>query len=152
VLQRPCLSPFAGDSHASPHAPRRARRVAARRARCEGPADADKPDPEVEQAKAILKQYLDGLVKAAEARSPSRGRRQEATGAKKFIHPKTLELITSQEKKNLVTNGLAVWCSQEDYWLMEYTLEEARKATLGAVVVEAKEKNCASPRAARTRA
>jgi hypothetical protein len=110
----------------------------------DAPADAEKPDPEIEGAKAVLKGYLDGLVKAAEGKKPKPAdvAKKLAATAKKSIHPKTLELIAAQEKKNLVTNALAVWVhAKEDYWLMEYTMEEARQAALGAIVIEAKEKN-----------
>jgi hypothetical protein len=110
----------------------------------EGPAaEADKPDPEIEGAKAVLKQYLDALVKAAEGKKPKPADvSKKLAGVKKFVHPKTLELIASQEKKNLVSNGLAVWVhAKEDYWLQEYTMEEARKALFGTVVIETKEKN-----------
>jgi len=65
--------------------------------------------------------------------------------AKKLIHPKTLELIAGQEKKNLAANAmnaLAVWNhAKEDYWLKEYELGEMRKAEYGTVVVDVREKN-----------
>jgi len=104
---------------------------------------AEKADPEIEAAKGVLKQYLDTLVKAAEGKKPKPADVvKKLAAARKFIHPKTLELIASQEKKNLVNNGLAVWVhAKDDYWLLEYTMEEARRTAAGAIVIEAKEKN-----------
>jgi len=109
----------------------------------EPPADADKPDPELAAAKAVLKQYLDTLAKSAEGKKPVPAEvAKKLQGAKKFIHPKMLELIAGQEKKSMATLALAVWDhAKDDYWLMSYDLGDAHSAALGAVVVDAKEKN-----------
>lgn len=104
------------------------------------PADAT---ADIEAAKAVLKQYLDALVKAGEGRKPKPVEvSKKLQGAKKYVHPKTLELIAAQEKKKLVTNALAVWHhAKEDYWLKVYELDEGRAAQFGTVVIEAREKN-----------
>lgn len=109
------------------------------------PAGAQEPaaDPESEAAKAVLKQYLDVLVKAGEGKKPKPADvAKKLQAAKKFVHPKTLELIAAQEKNKLVTIALAVWHhAKEDFWLKEYELGEVRKAAQGAVVVEVRERN-----------
>jgi len=109
-------------------------------------ADSAKPDPEVDAAKAVLKQYLDSLVKAGSARKAKPADvSRSLQAAKKFVHPKTLELIATQEKKNLAANAmnaLAVWNhAKEDYWLKSYEMGEGRKAEFGSVVVDVNEKN-----------
>ncbi|HEY3449469.1 MAG TPA: hypothetical protein VGK67_24150 [Myxococcales bacterium] len=109
-------------------------------------ADTAKPDPEVDAAKAVLKQYLDSLVKAGSVKKPKAADvAKSLQAAKKFIHPKTLELIAGQEKKNLAANAmnaLGTWNhAKEDYWLKSYEIGEARKAEFGSVVVDVSEKN-----------
>ncbi len=107
------------------------------------PATEAKPDADVEAAKAVLKQYLDTLIKAAEGRKPTPAQVSgKLAGAKKFIHPKTLELIATQEKNKVVTNALAVWhWAEADYWLKEFELGDLKTSVLGTVVAETREKN-----------
>lgn len=110
-------------------------------------ADPAKPDPEVEAAKGVLKQYLETLVKAGTVKGKPKAAdvAKSLQVAKKFVHPKTLELIAGQEKRNLAANAmdaLAVWNhAKEDYWLKSYELGDARKAEFGSVVVDVQEKN-----------
>ncbi|MGC4115879.1 MAG: hypothetical protein QM765_15055 [Myxococcales bacterium] len=95
----------------------------------------------------MLKQYLEFLVKAGTVKGKPKAAdvAKSLQAAKKFIHPKTLELIAGQEKKSLAANAmcaLAVWNhAKEDYWLKSYELGEARKAEFGSVVVDVSEKN-----------
>ena len=104
---------------------------------------AEKPDPDLDGAKAVLKQYLDTLVKAAEGKKPKPADvAKKLQAAKKFVHSKTLELIAGQEKKGLVSNALAVWFhAKEDYWLQQYEFADQHKSALGTVVIETREKN-----------
>ena len=109
-------------------------------------ADAAKPDPELDGAKAVLKQFLDTVVKAGSAKKPKAADvAKNLQGVKKFVHAKTLELIAGQEKKSLASNAmnaLAVWNhAKEDYWLKEYEFGDVRKAEFGSVVVDVREKN-----------
>jgi len=105
--------------------------------------EAEKPDPELESAKTVLKQYLDFLVKSSEGKKPKPADvAKKLQGAKKFLHAKTLEFIAGQEQKKLVTNALAVWVhAKEDFWLREYEIGELRKGVLGTVAIEARERN-----------
>jgi len=108
-----------------------------------GQDQADKPDPDLEGAKSVLKQYLDTLVKGAEGKKPKPADvAKKLQTAKKFIHPKTLELVAAQEKKGQVSAPMAVWFhANKDYWLQEVEVGEARKSALGTVVIETREKN-----------
>jgi hypothetical protein len=103
----------------------------------------EKPDPDFDAAKAVLKQYLDATLKAAEGRNPTPAQvSQKLAAVSKFIHPKTLALIADQEKRKVVTNALAVWhWAKADYWLKAVEVGEARKGPFGSIIVETQEKN-----------
>ena len=100
----------------------------------------------LESAQAFLKQYLDTLVKAGEGKKPKPADvARKLLGARKYLHPKTLELIAAQEKKGLAANsmsGLAAWNhAKADYWLTKFTLVAARPSDHGSVVVDTREHN-----------
>lgn len=105
-------------------------------------------EADADQAKALLTQYLDTLVKASQGQ-PRKPKPMDVsnklTAVKKMIHPKTLELIGAQEKKQVVTNGLAVWhWAKADYWLRQYELDKEKPieiGPMGTVLIQVKEKN-----------
>ena len=112
-------------------------------------------EADVEKAQAVLKQYLDTLVKAAEGRKPKPAEvSKKLTAARKFIHPKTLELVAQQEKNKVVANAMAVWYwARNDYWLRHYEITEAKpvdettKATVRSMFAAAKAAKAAKGRA-----
>ncbi len=108
----------------------------------EEPADTE-ANPALEEARSFLKGYLDELVKARAGRKPKPAEvAKKLRATKKQVHPKTLELIADQEKKQVVTNALAVWhWAKADYWLEEYEITGAKEAAMGTVVVETQEKS-----------
>lgn len=105
-------------------------------------ADANQ-NADAESAKALLKDYLDATVKAAQGKKPKSAEvSKKLTVVKKYIHPKTLELIAQQEKRQVVTNALAVWhWAKNDYWLTEYEIREVNPAVNGTFVAEVSERN-----------
>ncbi len=106
--------------------------------------EAAEKSADVEQAKKVAVEYLDTLVKGAAGKKPKPAEvSKKLASAKKFIHPKTMDLIKDQEKRKLVTVGVAVWhWAKNDYWLTEYEITEVRASGVNdTVVVEANEKN-----------
>lgn len=111
-------------------------------------ARAAEPASDIDQAREVIKQYLDTLVRASTEKSGKKPKpvdvAQRLQAAKKFIHPKTLEVIAKQEKnKDIpVSNGLGVWAlAKTEYWLTSYEIVDVMPAVGGTFIVEAKEKN-----------
>ncbi len=104
------------------------------------------PTPEeYAEAKAVLTDYLDTLVKASKGQ-PRKPKVAEVSkklmGAKRLIHPKTLEVIADQEKRKVVASPLAVWHhAKADYWLTSYEFGSSQNGPLGTILFEVKEKN-----------
>lgn len=109
----------------------------------EDPAERVPLDPDEAKARAVLIEFLDTQVKAAAAKKPAPAEMAKKLAmVRKFIHPKTLEVIADQEKKKVVTNALAVWFwARNDYWLKHYELTEVKPMALGAYVGEVQERS-----------
>lgn len=104
---------------------------------------AEEKNADVEEARKVAETYLEALVKAAEGRKPTPATvSRKLAATRKFIHPKTLEVIKDQEKRKLVTIGVATWhFAKSNYWLSEYEIKAVKPAVDGTVVVETAEKN-----------
>lgn len=106
-----------------------------------GPADApatetrvgDKiPDePDVKEAQKVLTTYLDLVVK------------KKWKDAAKLVHPKTLEVIAGIKKrigKEQHPMAPQYW-AKDDFFLKQYTLENATRHLYGTIAFDAKETN-----------
>ncbi len=91
----------------------------------------DKSSPEITEAQKVLTGYLDQIVK------------KKWDAAKKYVHPKTNDLIAAQKKKNpKYQNPMdpAAW-AKDDFWLKSYKIDGAEPRAAGTVQFTIKETN-----------